>query len=458
MSFLKINKQKKRGVFDIVVYESESDTTGRVVDTINIPLSSSLCSGYKFVFGPIEEMSRTFGKPFVDLIEEIISDVKSFKYDNVLDKVSSIVNFSSTFSDLKNADYNKYLNEKKRSKTSIFFDGEEIRKIIIFSLCLKIYSLVNLSIPSEVDRRIKSKFVNEIGVGDVLYKIYNSMKSRIYRSSLMDKGIWELIRYHTFKTPDEHSMKLFNHFCNDLFPLLDPESNPISYIVKITDDSIRWLLSTSYKNKVIFGPESFVSVEDLFGSGIKKNIFYLFTCNDVLESIARRGLELLEYKYKVDKNETMFYEVRDLLDSIVCFPPASLLVLFPILKKELNIPYKFVVSASPRILTLVSYYFYESLNDFRVNFPILSNFLGVYTDDEFLSSKSLYRYRSVEFIINDDKRICGFNSIMLKYDVISKFCGVLLCNKRFLKTLVGKKPIPKFNSIDLEKEVYNFIF
>mgnify|MGYP000927577499 CR=1 FL=1 len=462
MSKILFKKGKGKNLFDIYIEKTEGNIEKIV--TIVIPLSSSLYNNFKYVSIPIEEMSVIFGDEFVNFFYNLFMDYLNNNRDPsfILNKIDTILDYSCKYIDNKNYDYKKFINEKKKSKTSIVFSNDEVRSILICSMCFKIYSLFNtdenLKLPDSADREFKDTIIEKLNLKDTIYKIYTTMKSRIYRSSLLDKSIWDIVRKSVFKTPDEHSLKLFNHFCNDLFPLLEPDSNPISYMVKVTDDSIRWLLSTVYKNTVIFDPESFVSVEDMFGGGISKDVFYMFACNDVLDKYAKKGMEILEIKYKVAEHEERFLEIRDILDKITSFPPSSSLVLYPLIMKYFNVPYKYIERSSPRILTLIGIYFKETDDDFNKKYPILSNYLGVYSDDRILSTKSLYKVKSIDNIINNTSNIFGLTSSVLKYEIVSSVCGVILSNRKYLKSVLTNKHIPKFNSLDLENEILSFLF
>lgn len=453
------SSQKNKGVYDVYLYNISNNEKTFIME-IDLPLSSSVYGSFNLVSDPIVDMSRIV-EGFSDFFYNIFSEYyKTINPYIILENTDQIIDFCSKYIDMKNSSFEGFVNKNKKSKTSIIFEPSECRGLLISSMCFKIYSLINLDerlkFNDYSDKAFKDKVIKKLNISDALSKIYTMISSRVYKNLSLNRSVWNVIKATLIKTPDEHSLKLFSHFFNNLFPLLDPGMNPIAYIVKIADDSLRWLISSVYKNKIIFGPESFVTIDEAYGGNLSKDMVYLFSSNDDLNVYSKKGMEILEEIYKVNSLSENFVELEYILDEIIFLPPATKLILFPTINKTFGIDYKYLEKISPRILILTGVYLYEKTS-FREEFPILSNFLCSYSSKENLSSKTLYKCRTIEDIINVPGNVFGLSSTKLKYDVISNICGIIISNRKYLTNIVTRKKLPEYNNRDIEKEVSKFV-
>jgi len=92
-------------------------------------------------------------------------------------------------------------------------------------------------------------------------------------------------------------------------------------------------------------------------------------------------------------------------------------------------------------------------------FPLITEFLitvPTETDLKFISTKSSYQIRNLEFIINNHKPIFGFSSKTLKFDIMSNICGVLSASKKNLVSVITGQPLKKISYLSLEDDAIKF--
>ena len=141
--------------------------------------------------------------------------------------------------------------------------------------------------------------------------------------------MWDFIRMMISETPESYVMTVFNFLMKSILILINVDQNPVPFLISTIDDSIRWLMRSVFKDRIIYG-EVFGGVDDLFGSALTKENFYLFCCQDVIGKAAAVGMTILEEKQLTDGE---FQHVVDRLDGINKIHHSALLVILPIASK-----------------------------------------------------------------------------------------------------------------------------
>jgi len=435
-----------------------------VLHDLKLITSLSISSNFQKVDDVLKGMSESLGEPFVSEFVETFNTYVSKGCDAnyLFSKASEFVRWSKEYLDHLNIDYNQFSNEKKRSKTSIVFESTDIRKLMLASIAFKLYSIFSadtqLKLDENTNREFKIEIVKYSGISDILSRIYSVIKSRTSRSSVLDKYVWSLIKVSLNVTPEDYALEIFNFFCNNLFPLLDIKSNPISYLVKVTDDSINWIVCSRYKDKIIFSPESFSNIDEVFTSTLSKEIIELLCDNDLLKKVGEQGLNILERITGAKYGTSKFQLLQDKLDNIIQVPTAVQVVLLPIINKTLNVSFKYLAKTSPRILTLVGIAISEASKDtLGINYPILHNYLTAYSKTV-LNNRgySSYKVKNTDRIVNSSEKIFGLSSSLFKFEIISSICGLLLSSRKKLLSVIDDQKLPKFSNVELEDQVISF--
>lgn len=423
-------------------------------------INHSVSNKFEIIIELIKNMSinlEGFESWFTKLIEDYIKS----EYDSeiLLANISKFQNFSRLYIEYKEVCFDKFVNLDKKSKTSIVFYPDDIRLISTTSTALKLYSLFscdsNLRLPDNLNRKVYGSLIQPCIDHDITTRIFRLIRSRTYRSSITDKYMWEFIGMMISETPESYVMTVFNFLMKSILILVDVEQNPIPFLVKAVDDSIKWLMRSVYKDRIIYG-EVFPEVEVVFGSALTKENFYLYCCQDVVGKAAKIGMDLLEAGFGLTEEE--FNKARDRLDNITYLYPSAYLITLPIVSKVLEIPYKFLLTIPPKHAVLMGIFMYELSKDILDNrFPILCEFLvSCPKNQNIMATRSSYKVRNLELVLNDNHKIFGFGNKVLKFEIMSLISGILSASKKNLVSLFSGKQLTKMTYFNLENDVCMF--
>jgi hypothetical protein len=465
-----INKQikEKGGKEDpskwniISIDENGEETTVHEMDLIKVSLSSK----YNVVSELIDELNELMPDDFGEWFDALINVYIEQDYNSelLLEQADTFLYIASEYLKQKNIDYSKYVNRKKKSKTSVFFDEEDMEAIAISSTCLKLYSIFwydsKLKLTDNVHKLVYEKFLSPCIESDTTTKIYQIIRSRTNRSSLTDKYMWEFIKLTLVETPESYTMLVFNYLMNSLFSSIDITQNPIPFIVSVIDESINWMMCSVYNNKILYG-DVFGNAEEIYGSDFSSDSLYIYCCNDVVGKAAKTAMTIIENEYEI--NEEQITEIGERLDNITMLHPHMKRITLPIATEVLEIPYKYLTSSPPKHLILLGFLMYHcSQGNLADKFPVITEFLrSIPRNNGVITSRSSYRIKALEYLIKNDEedpniRTFGFKSNKLKYDIISCNCGILSASRKNLCDLLTGNSITKFNYFELENDTIEF--
>jgi len=487
----------KKKIWNLCKVENGIVNTDSPVREFNL-LPSSLTNDFKIVANFLDELNLNF-LGFSDWFENLFDEyIKSgLNYEVLYNNKEIFLDYAKKYIKSKNIDYSSFVNLKKTTNTSIIFDEKDLEEISISSACLKLYGIFScdggkiekgkngvnvngLRPPENQHKEIFRFFVDNCLKRGITNKIFQLMRSRTFKSYLMDRYLWDLCEIKTGRTPDLHIMVIFNRLMNQLFSILDPNVNPIPFLNNVIDGSISWLMKTAHNNKIIYG-EAFSGTEDIYGGSALHNKYSLFvyTCNDVLSKSTSIGMNILNEK-KMSQFEMDI--LQDRIDNIDIIYPYMKLVNLPIISNVLEIPYKHLLTIPPKHAMLSSVFMYSLAKNtgFYEKYPFITDLLIGYPktndvrlrkvrlsdssddlydgDDNIIisSTKSSYRLRNLENILNDDSLLFGFNCRLLRYRIMSSICGVLSVSKKNLIYIDSGKIMQKIKSNILESEVTKF--
>jgi len=422
---------------------------------------SSITNKFDIIKDTFSDVSRNVPR-FVPWFVKLIKKYKESGYNSelVLDEVPMFLEISQEYIDSKDIPFDSFVDLSKASKTSIIFKVPDIKQLALTSMCLKLYSIFcydNEMRPTDnVHKLIYSGFIQGCQDVGTVSKIYQTMKSRTYRSSITDRYMWDLIKMMVVETPESYTLLLFNFLMNNLLVTVDITSNPIPYFVSVTDKSIDWMMRSIYKDKVIYG-EAFGGSDDIYGSSVTKENLHILCCNDVIGKAAAAGMAVLEEEYQIDDEE--FIAIRDRLDKLNILSVSMKCVILPIASKVLEIPYNYLLAAPPKHIMLIGILLYHcSRDNLDSRFPVIAEFLSACpTNVNSVVTRSSYKIKGLELVLNNktDKPF-GFASGSLRFDILSCICGILTASKKDLVSLLSGKRLNKINYSDLESDVIFF--
>ena len=456
-------QKKKRGHKNWAIARLNDDGTfGGIIVELNLN-QSSLTNKFEIVMDLFDDLNKTvpeFSNWYEDLLIRYIES--SYNSELLLKEAPKFCEMAESYVDAKNVNYSSFVDKSKTTKTSIFFDEDDIYSIAKVSTALKLYSVFwhdeRLKLPENIHRKVYEQLIKPCLDSETTNKMFELIKSRTYSSTMTDRYIWDLIKMMVLETPESHIMTVFNFIMINLLPTSDITKNPIPYIKSSIDSSLSWLMCNVYKDKILYG-EVFSGATDIYGSSSTKESFYLFCCNDLISKGAKLAMDILEKEYGI--NDSDFVTVRDRIDQVTIMQPHMKFVILPLISKVLDVPYKHLLSTSPKHIMLLGILMHHLAKDnLSERFPIITEFLlAAPTQKNFITVKSSYKLNNLNFVIHDKNRMFGFNHgsiISLKYKVISPICGLLSTTKKSLISIIDGEPINKIKYFDLEKDVSTF--
>jgi len=457
MLHLQENVKDKRN-FNLIETDEKGTFKNNIIE-LNLR-ASSITNKFQVVQDLLADMCvevPDFEDWFLELLNSYIES--SYNSELILNHAEDLLHYCEDYLVTKGIDFSKFYNVAKSSKTSIIFTDKDIKAIAISSTALKIYAIFcyddKLKLTDNVHRKVYDKLVSPCKDLETTDKIFQLVRSRVYRSSITDRYMWDLIKVMVLETPESYVMTIFNFLMNNMITSLNVDRNPVPFLVSLIDDSVRWMMTTVYKDKVLYG-EAFGGSDDIYGSSLSKESFYVHCCNDVIGKAAKAGMTILEHEYNL--NEDQFEDVRTRLDSVDMLFPVMKLVILPIASKVLEIPYKFLLTCPPKHALLIGIFMnHLAKGTLDTKFPIISEFLITCPEDtSFLTTRSSYKVRNLEFIINDKTPLFGFSSKRLKFDIMSSICGVLSASKKNLVSTINGETLSKITYLNLEHDVITF--
>jgi len=433
-------------------------------EPIELQLSpSSVTNKFFIVTKFIENVSNycgdEFDKWFVNLLKKCSGEEIS-----IIDEVQKLKEFSESYINSRGTDFNQFVDESKVKKSSILFTGVEIEKIIKLSAALKIYSVIsnseNLKFGQKLHKEIYNNIASDIVDTEIVYKIFNIVKTKTFKYNLTDKYMWDYIKLVQCKSIDVHVVEIFNFIMNSILILCEEDKNPITYFVGVIDEAVKWFLRSVYKGSIVY--DDSISTEDIHGISVDNLKTYSY--NDTLGRLKNISFEkiyeMLEKqestKFKEKETET---EVSD--ESVVRFhnriskiefiSPLCESLVFPVLAKITEIPYNHFKTLSPEHCAVLSVYIQDLLaKAFKAEYKTLFSLLNYYP----LSSPSIattYKLKSIPEFLNLQNKydFYKFNTKTLPHRLLCYFVG-RVSRVSFCDVITGKKltgiPLSKIES------------
>jgi len=409
---------------------------------------STVTNKFNIVTDFVKNVNTVLGEEFEIWFFNFIKNYKDENDINYLtDNVVILKQYISKYFDIQNMDYSKFVDRSKVKKGTILFEPNEIRQILISSGYLKLYSFISDRVGIELSnsnhKKIYNMFVEEIMSTDVVYKIFNIVKTKVYRYNLTDRYMWEYIKMIQCKSIDVHTVEIFNFIMNQILILCEEDKNPITYFVGVIEESVKWFLRSVYKKTVVY--DDSISTEDIHGLNVDNLKTYSY--NDTLGRL--KGIAY-EYIYKeldkttplsVDDNsetDKIMAEFQQRVQSIEFISPLSDCLLFPLLSRITNIPYFHFKTLSPEHSIVLSVYLQRLLQKvFKSEYEDMFSMLNFYPTSV-PAVATTYKIKNVNnetgFINVQDKtnNFFGFQTKTLPYKIISYFVGrtsrVNFCN------------------------------
>lgn len=400
-------------------------------------VSSSITNKFNIVTNFIERVSKFCGKDFdtwfTGLIREYVTN-NEHRYPTLLKNVPQLKFFVDSYIDGTGIDFNQFVDESKVKKNTILFRGNEIELITKLSGYLKIYSIFsnseNLKLSQRLHKKVYNKISKDISNTDVIFKIFNVIRTKTFRYNLTDKYMWDYIKMIQCKTIDVHVIEIFNFIMNSILVLCEEDRNPITYFVGVVEESVKWFLRSVYKGSIIY--DDSISTEDIHGLNI--NNLKTYSYNDTLgrlKGIAYEriyenleGVSILTFDQEPDDKLIMNFQSR--VGAVEYVSPLTECFVFPILSHITVVPYNHFRTISPEHAAVLSVYAKHLLKEvFKGEFKSLISLLGYYplSPPAMATSYTVKKVHEYISMSNKYKNFFGFNTKILPHKALNYFVG-----------------------------------
>ena len=246
-------------------------------------ISSTITNKFHIVTKYIENVSEVIGPDFDQWFFKLLNDCKNEeeKYLILVDNVDKLKSYIDLFMDKMNFDFSIFVDMSKVKKNSILFTVDDIEKIIRLSGYLKLYSVISnsdLRLGQRLHKKIYNLIAKDIIKTDIVYKIFNVIKTKTFRYNITDRYMWDYIKMIQCKSIDVHVVEIFNFIMNYILVLCEEDRNPITYFVSVVEESVKWFLRSVYKSSIVY--DDSVSTEDIHAINI--NNLKTYSYNDTL--------------------------------------------------------------------------------------------------------------------------------------------------------------------------------
>lgn len=405
---------------------------------VNLNLvSSSVTNKFSIITTFVENISKVFGKDFDQWFLQFFVDYyknEERKFSLVIENAPKLKSFVDEYISSRGIDFSQFVDESKAKKSSILFSAVEIEKIIRLSGYLKLYAIFSNSEGLKLDQKLHRKVYNELATevidSDVVFKIFNVIKTKTFRYNLTDRYMWDYIKMIQCKSIDVHVIEIFNFIMNSILILCEEDRNPITYFIGVIDESVKWFLRSVYKGSIIY--DDSVSTEDIHGLNVNNLKTYAY--NDTLGRLKgvayERIYEILEEASSItfggDGSDQTITEFQNRVSNVKYISPLCECLVFPVLSKLANIPYNHFKTLSPEHAIVLSVYAQHLLTEVFVGeYRNMFSLLNFYPSDT-PSPVTTYKLKAVHDHINKQnelKDFFGFDEKIVPYDILSYFVG-----------------------------------
>jgi len=400
-------------------------------------ISSSVTNKYGIVTNFIENISKNCGKDFDKWFSALISDYvknKEHRYPILLKNVKQLKHFVDDYIDGLNFDFDQFVDMTKVKKNSILFTGPEIKMITKLSGYLKVYSVFSnsehLKLSPRLHKKIYNKISQDIMETDIVFKIFNVIKTKTFKYNLTDRYMWDYIKMIQCKTIDVHVIEIFNFIMNSILILCEADKNPITYFIGVIEESVKWFLRSVYKGSIIY--DDSISTEDIHGLNI--NNLKTYSYNDTLGRL--KGIAYEEIYEDLERSSILTFDqepddkiitvFQSRVNNIEYISPLCECFVFPILSGITKIPYSHFGTLTPEHAAVLSVFLKKKLkNIFKSEYKNLISLLDFYplNQPSLVTSYTLKKIHDYVSVANEHKDFYGFNTKILPHKVLSYFVG-----------------------------------
>jgi len=451
LKFEKTDAEKRKYKIHNVVTTEDGTETKTLVTSLDL-VFSPITNKFPKLMEFLEDASDKLGPEFDQWFITMVADYKSTNYDYLVIKrnIPLLKNWCDQYLVKLNINFENYINRSKISKNSIFFDAEEIEKIIKASNYLKIYFIiaqdVEMKLVNKFHKETYNELIKDINNNNIIYKLFKIVSSKTYEYNYTDKYMWDYIKTIYCKTTDMHVFSIFNFLMNNILVTCSATNNPIPYLISVIDESIKWILKNIYKDAIIYSDT--ISTQDVYTIQGKDNLSS-YAHNDTAGKLLIISYNQLE-TIGIDNIES-FKSVLNGLKEISLF---SNYITYPILSKVLDIPYRHFLTLSVSNSYLLNILLFSILPDeFKKKYPVMSKMLLYYNKQKPIL-KTTYKVKNIDVFTETIGTFLSFKNVNTPYDFYSNIVGKI--SRNTYSSFTSDQEIMNFPLAKLETDIVKF--
>jgi hypothetical protein len=371
---------------------------------------TTLTNKFEIIISSIQKMSEVLGNNFDNFIYCLLSDYQQcdsdeYRYNLLSECVRNIADFANIFVENNDIDYAEFTDKSKKGDSSIFFDENEIKKIIKLSEALKIYSLFSNS-ESKLSDEYHKKIYNDIlGILEAnssfskIFKLLEVLKLQSIKTiwrDYKDLPQWSFIKF----------MEVYNIITNSQIIVCKYDQNPIPFFIEIFNNIAK------YRNKF---KEYGIVYEDDDNSQNDQSHNFLSDKNIKIDLKKLAGKEVINILYQISFNyltdlcinrsknvskEKDVIKLKGRINQIEYISPFWGLIIAPILSSAIGVEHKQILKQSPKKIAVISFYLENLLKSSCNNkFDYLFNLSGYYPISQ-IPESTTYRLLNISHFIN----------------------------------------------------------
>lgn len=324
------------------------------------PTMASIGNKFDDIYGYVNrafECNPEFYKLYSEFMEKYFENEQT-RFDVFLMYYPGLLNHINQIYELFKLE--DQLNVKEDDRFDLNINLYEAKIIMRISFRCRFFLFCYLSESQELvpgqKKIFNSMIYKEFISTKIVTKLYSIIESIIMCTNPEKSGkkIWELFSYSQGYSYDSHPLKLLNSIFYKAIPSLQPDKNPIAYIITVARMELEWMLSTHLTYVCI--P---TSIDILSSSQYIKNdvlqteVFYRVIVKNIFNEIAD------EYKVYKDVFKNNPYTIITNIAQ-------------PIVTKILNLPLKRLPLMNQ---CLINFYAHKFLSIYDNNIPLIQQVL-----------------------------------------------------------------------------------
>lgn len=453
---IKFNCPEKRKYDLVKVMENGTETVIHNYNLIYSPGSNK----YDVLFNFVKDMCNTLGEECENWYINLIQNYKAEQdFEIIRSAIPKIQEYCDKYLNILNINFDGYIDKSKASKSSIFFDSHEIEEIIRVSSYLKVYYTLykdmNLEISQRFNNQVFQVLIKRLVDSPIIIKIHKIVSSKTFEYNQTDKCMWNFIKNMLCRTPDMHITNIFNFVVNYILVTCEIDKNPIPYLISVIDESIKWILRTTYKDSVIYTDS--IATQDI-NNVVGRDNLKTYAHNNTIGHLCVIAYDLIEDIFGEDAERIEHFKSQ--IESIKELSIVSECITYPILSKLLDIPYRHFLTLSVTTSYVLNALLFKLMEDtyFEENYPCIRKIL-LYHNTHRPITKTSYKIKNLMHFIGSFDHFLGFKNRATVNDIYSQLIGRITKNE-YIDFITGNI-VPNFQVSQLETEfidLYNKYF